>query len=61
VLTLANLCGIMYIVLAIVAVWGVCVLPYLREARKLRRYREELQTSRPKFRYKGRRHLRRIK
>jgi len=60
-LTLANLRGIMYIVLAIVAIWGVCVLPYMREARKLRRYREELQNSRPKFSYTGRRHLWRIK
>jgi len=51
----------MYIVLAIVAIWGVCVLPYMREARKLRRYREELQNSRPKFSYTGRRHLWRIK
>lgn len=60
-LTLAYLCAIMYIVLTLAAIWGVCVLPYLREARRLRRAREALQTRQPKFTYTGRRHLRRVK
>ena len=60
-MTFSQACGIMYSVLVFAAIWGVCALPYMREARRLGRIRDDLRRGRPANAYRGRRNLRRIK
>ena len=59
-LTSAEIYAILYMLLPISAIWAVCTIPYLREARRLRRLQAALlETRQP--RYSGRRNIFRIK
>lgn len=59
-MTSAGIYAILYMLLLCSAIWAVCAIPYLREARRLRRLQAALlETRQP--RYTGRRNIFRIK
>lgn len=54
-LTFQTICVIMYAILTLTAVLAVCLLPYLRAARRLEQERAYITEKRNKGKYKDRR------